>query len=178
MTSRRRNLAFVLPTLLLLAACGAEKAPEAAPVAAPARPQVPAARVTVAQFKSMTWLVGRWRGTLNDTMPYYEGYRYANDSSLATYSFTDSTLRTPKVLGQILLRGGKVTNGEEGSAGWFVVTAIDSNSVHFEPRGQAMNAYTWKRGPRGSWSATLTWNDAAGRPMERTYQMKRLDGPK
>jgi hypothetical protein len=173
MTFRRNSLAATLPALaLVFAACGGEKKEPAAAASASAASDAPAIRVSVAQFKTLQWIVGRWKGTLDDTAAFYTAYRYANDSSIATYAFDDSTMNTVRESGQILLRDGAVTNGVPGTGGWFVVTAFDSNSIHFEPRGSGANSYTWKREQNGTWSATLTWNQA-GQTMHRTYLLRK-----
>ena len=35
-------------------------------------PPAPLETVTLEQFRSLFWLEGRWRGTLNDTAPFFE----------------------------------------------------------------------------------------------------------
>jgi hypothetical protein len=157
--------AFCCLTLLLVAAaCGAK--PDTPPPGF-----VAAADVSVRQFKSLNWLEGRWRGTLNDTMPFYESYHYVNDSTIQFVAFRDSSL-TPKDTAYLTVRKGVVMNGSPD--GGFVVTALSSDSAHFEPIGKARNAYTWRREADGSWLATLMYLDAAGNATQRTYVMRKL----
>ena len=154
--------ASLLVCLLAVAACAREverQAPEPA-------------RVTVAEFRSLAWLEGRWRGTLNDTAAFYEEYRFRDDSTIATATFADSTLARVSDSGQVRLSGGMVTTGDDASG--YVLTALDSTFAHFMPRGAARNAFTWRRQADGSWTARLTWRDGQDRPMERVYVMRRL----
>ena len=158
-----RTLAALM--LLALTACQRETARTAEETPEPMR-------VTPGEFRSLTWLEGRWRGTLNDTAPFYEGYRFVDDSTLRSVTYADSMGRQVSDSGQITLRGGHIMSGD--SARGYVVTALDSSSVHFKPVGAARNAFTWRRESDGTWTATLTWRDASGRPAERVYVMRPL----
>jgi hypothetical protein len=164
-----RNALFCL---IAVVACGGEPEPPAAPA------EIAPIQVSADQFKSLKWLEGKWRGTLNDTMPFYEEYRFMNDSSIATISYVDSTMKPPKDSGKIELRAGVVANGRIGGERWYVLTAIDSVSAHFEPRGNASNAFTWRRESDRSWIATLGWRGPTGTQNQRIYAMKRLDKTK
>jgi hypothetical protein len=156
----------LLLALAAVAACGGEQEQPAPP---PSAPEVPAITVSLDQFKSLKWLEGKWRGTLNDTMPFYEQYRFVNDSTIESLGFADSTMVPPRDTGFITLRAGKVQNGSGDR--YYLVSEIDSGSVHFEPRERANNAFTWKREGDG-WIATLRWKDSSGNPVQRTYVMK------
>ena len=150
-----------LMLLVILAGCrpDAERAAESLPL-----------HITPAEFRSLAWLEGRWRGTQNDSNPFFEEYRFADDSTIRSLTLADSAWTRVSDSGQIRLRGGIVTTGD--SASGYTLTALDSASAHFEPRGRASNAFTWRRLPDGTWSATLNWRDASGRPAERVYIMR------
>lgn len=128
--------------------------------------------VTVEQFRSLAWLEGRWRGTLADTAPFFERYRFQDDSTMGKWTYADSLGTQVSDSGWIWLRSGIVTSGD--SARGYVLTALDSGSAHFKPRGAAINAFTWRRTSDSSWTATLTWRDASGQAMERIYVMRLL----
>lgn len=128
--------------------------------------------VSVEQFRSLAWLEGRWRGTLADTMPFFERYQFQDDSTMGTWTFADSLRTQVSDSGWIRLRNGTVTSGD--SARGYVLTALDSASAHFKPRGAASNAFTWRKTSDSSWTATLTWRDRSGQAMERIYVMRLL----
>jgi hypothetical protein len=71
--------------------------------------------------------------------------------------------------GAITRRGGVVRSGSE-TRSW-VVVALDSSHVRFEPERNAVNAFEWRRTAPGQWTARLTW-DSAGVPRERLYEMR------
>ena len=151
--------------LVLLAGCRKAEAPTRDALVEP----MP---VTVAQFRSLAWLEGRWRGTLSDTAPFFERYQFQDDSTMGTWTFADSLGTQVSDSGWIRLRNGIVTSGD--SARGYVLTALESSSAHFKPRGAASNAFTWRRTSDSSWTATLTWRNASGQAMERIYVMRLL----
>jgi hypothetical protein len=130
------------------------------------------ATVTPAQFNSLRWLEGTWLGTQNGENPFYEGYRFINDSTIRTFTLQDSTARQPSDSGAIILKHGVVSSGSGNTL--YVVTALDSTSVHFEPVRNARNSFTWTRTSPDSWTATLQWTDQQGTPQQRIYRMRRL----
>ena len=137
----------------------------------PAPPATPL-QTDARQFRSLVWLEGMWRGTQSDTAPFFERYQFRDDSSISTFSYRDSLGTQIVDSGMIRLRDGVVTSGD--SARGYVLTALDSVSAHFEPRGASVNAFTWQRTSETSWTATLTWRDANGQPIERVYVMRLL----
>jgi hypothetical protein len=69
---------------------------QAAAPAAPASPAATPVRVTPREFATLRWIAGDWRGGgTGGTMqpPFYERYRFADDSTLLVESFADSTWR-------------------------------------------------------------------------------------
>ncbi|MEO8591404.1 MAG: hypothetical protein ABI432_18635 [Flavobacteriales bacterium] len=128
-----------------------------------------AATVTAEQFQQLGWIAGKWRGAEAGGAPFFESYSMLDDSTLGVASFSDSAFTsltgTPSM---ISLRDGRVTNGDA------VVTQWDAGSIHFEPRGKAMNSYTWRKETPDRWTARLHWNDKDGTPRERTYVLTRV----
>ena len=101
--------------------------------------------------------------------PFFEGYRWVDDSTMRKYDFKDSTFSAPTDSSEIVLRGGKVRNGSERQS--WVVVALDSVSARFAPQRGASNGFEWRRGSPGSWTARLTW-DSAGVARERVYELR------
>ena len=128
--------------------------------------------VTAAAFASLRWLEGTWRGHGTEQAPFYEQYRFVDDSTLAVDSFADSTFANKTSTALVELRNGRLVNQGEG-ASW-IVTALDSAEVTFGPLESARNSYTWRRGATSNaWTAIITSKNAEGAPRERIYQMER-----
>ena len=160
---------FCLLFLPVAVACQREEAPP--PQSSPASAATPL-QVDARQLRSLAWLEGMWRGTQSDTAPFFERYQFRDDSTISTLTYADSLGTQVVDSGMIRLRDGIVTSGD--SARGYVLTALDSMTAHFEPRGTSVNAFTWQRTSESSWTATLTWRDASGQPIERVYVMRLL----
>jgi hypothetical protein len=150
------------------AACGEPPDP---PPARPADAPVPAS-VTAADLQRLRWLEGHWRGTGESGNPFYESYRFLNDSTIQSHTFTDSTFAQAGDSSLIMLSGGELTS-RGGGMEW-VATEIDSAGVHFDPRENARNAFTWSRDSPTRWTALLRWVDADGASREMLYRMERV----
>jgi hypothetical protein len=124
--------------------------------------------LTAADLQKLRWIEGSWRGTGVNQPPFFEQYRFENDTTLAVDHFEDETLAKVKSTSRYELK-----NGEFRDAG-YVATALDDNSIKFEPLSAGSNSFIWKRESKGSWTAVLSWpvsgNRAAG---ERTYNLER-----
>jgi hypothetical protein len=158
----------LLPTtaaLLLLSCCTPTE--QGAQVAPPVT-------VTGAQFRTIGWMTGRWRGTLPDGAPFYESYQLQNDSTLESRGWSDSTFTKLADSSVITLRKGEVWSGD--AAKGYVVTRWSGDTIRFDPRGASANAFTWVRADADHWTATLTWTDRQGRAQRRVYQMVRVGG--
>lgn len=132
--------------------------------------------VSPAEFKSLRWLEGRWKGKAPDGKPFYEAYRFTDDSTIATWNYPDSTALVATDSGEIRLRGGQATSGGEQVA--WVVAALDSGTVEFAPLRSARNSFTWAREPGGGWVATLHWPASGNEPArEVVYHMGPSSAP-
>ena len=129
-------------------------------------------RFTAAQFASLRWLEGTWRGRLPDGGAFYERYRFADDSTIVMQAFADSTLATTSDSGRIVLRDGIVA--DEGGAARWGATRLDSSGVEFAPLEGATNSFTWTRDRADRWTATLTWADKDRKARAVTYPMERI----
>ena len=139
-----------------------------------------AARLAVGDLARLQWIVGDWRGIgIDGTLqaPFYERYRFADDSTLLVESFADSSWQAPTETTRWELRGGRLANPGPG-AQWIAVR-LDARSIEFAPLARARNGFRWARlgsagGPAQEWRATISWSDAAGTRQQRAYRMERV----
>ncbi len=135
-------------------------------------PSVVAAPVTRDQIVQLRWLEGRWRGSEAGGQPFFEGYRFISDSSIRSLTFADSTFTTVNDSSTIALIGTSLISGSTAMA--WVVTAIDSQHITFEPLRVATNSFSWTRTGPDTWIATLKWKSETGEAQQRIYEMKRV----
>lgn len=155
--------ACVVVSIVLLAACG-----EKAPAPATSAPVVPAS-VSAAQFQSLGWIAGKWRGAEAGGAPFFESYATRDSVTIASYAHADSTFSAPADSGALTLRGDTLFSGSPAMQ--WVATSIDSMRVVFAPWRGANNGFTWERTGPSTWTATLAW-DSAGTPKQKVYLMQ------
>jgi hypothetical protein len=130
--------------------------------------------VTPAQFRSLRWIEGSWRGTGAGPNAFYERYRFVNDTTIASHSLPDSTLSQAGDSSLIILNGGEIRN-RGGSSEW-VATALGGDSIYFAPWRGARNTFVFHHESRDAWRAVLRWRRDEGVAQERVYSMRRM-GP-
>lgn len=158
---------------IFVVACGREERARALDSGLVARDSVSAAGDFALQdFRRLRWLAGRWRGFQPDGNTFYEEYRIVDDSTMAMYSFPDSTFVRPSDSSRVQLRGTTVSN-ESVAARW-VATRLDSTGVDFAPQRGARNHFTWARESPTAWNATLRWTDAHGQAQRVVYALHRF----
>jgi len=128
--------------------------------------------ITVEQFQTLGWLEGRWRGSMGQANPFYESYRFLDDSTLASFSYPDSSFGRAADSSVIELTRGVVLN--RGGKSLWRATSLDATSIHFEPVTNAANSFTWRRASPTTWTATLRWRNEQGQEQMRIYQMEKL----
>lgn len=160
----RRSALLTLSASLALGACRGEAG------GAPGLPTP--APVTLEQFQGLRWLQGNWRGAEAGDQPFFESYLFLDDSTIRSFTYTDSTFRQAGDSGVVTWRGG-VARVLGGPASW-VATRFDSSGVHFEPEHGAGNSFDWILGDHDHWTASLTWPGSGNPPRIRTYQMTRI----
>jgi hypothetical protein len=153
--------------LIALLGCGREKAADPAPPQPPAPMPTPAT-IALPDFKHLAYLHGDWHGRMTDGKSFYERYRLADDSTIVSYSITDSTFSPPTDSGQIHWSNGQVRSGGDNSS--YVATIWTPDSVRFEPERGAANSFVWIRKSADAWEARL---ESRGRPAPVIYQMTR-----
>lgn len=127
------------------------------------------ASVSMAQFRSLSWLLGRWRGAEQGGALFFEGYVLLDSTTVASLNYPNSTFAAPSDSGRLALRGDTLFSGSP-TMQW-VASAIDSMRVVFVPWRGASNSFAWERTGPGHWTATLAW-DSAGVPRHRIYYME------
>ena len=128
---------------------------------------------SLADFRHLRWLEGRWRGTLPQGGYFYEQYRSLDDSTIAMHAFADSTFTRATDSARLSLRNAVIAN--DGIGARWVATRIDSSSVEFVPRVGASNGFGWTRESPTRWTATLHGTDSAGRTQHTVYSMERVN---
>ena len=129
-------------------------------------------KFSVADLQKLKWIEGTWRGTGDVEAPFFERYRFENETTLVVDSFTDETLTKLEDTTRFELRDGQFGNGGEG-ARWSA-TAIDYQGVTFEPMVRARNSFRWQRESDKTWTAILKWPAAEGKlGRQRIYKMER-----
>lgn len=135
------------------------------------------ASITLEELKKLRWIEGTWRGTGVDQSPFFERYKFENDSTLLTESFADETLAKVTEVTRYELKDGQFGNGGEGSR--WVLTHLDDESAKFEPVAKARNSFVFQRESKDKWKATLTWPANGDKPAgERVYYMERWNPAK
>ena len=130
------------------------------------------ATITTEELKKLRWIEGTWRGTGVDQAPFFERYKFENDSTLLTESFADETLSKVTEVTRYELKDGHFSNGGEGSR--WVLTHLDNDSAKFEPVAEAQNSFVFRRISKDKWKATLTWPAKGDKPAgEKVYDMER-----
>ena len=164
-------LALLLVPLAPAARTALAQSSAAFPTGDAARP----AALTRSDLRALRWIVGTWRGTGTTVAPFYERYRFSDDSTLVTESFADSTLAVVSETTRWELRGGRLENGGEG-ARW-VAVQLTPAGITFAPVRRARNAFTWRPGAsKDEWHADIIFPAAAAGAAPRvvTYRMARV----
>lgn len=130
--------------------------------------------ITTADLAKLRWIEGSWRGTGDTQPPFFERYKFENDSTLVVETLADETLSKVTDVSRFELKDGHFGSGTADSGS--VATALDDNSITFAPLGKG-NFFRFQRESDNSWKAILNWTDKSGAPKERIYNMVRLAPP-
>jgi hypothetical protein len=147
--------------VLVFAAC------HHSPEAQTNRPE--AKKFSTADVAKLRWIEGTWRGSGADQAPFFERYRFENESTLAVDSFPDEKLEKVDETSRFELRDGRFGNPS------YVASSIDDNGIDFQPVANAKNSFRWERVSPNAWKATLKWPAEGNKPArERVYNMERM----
>jgi hypothetical protein len=179
MLRKHTVLLFVLLLWLLLNVAGCARltsdsgahnatSPSATPGTLPSR--IPR-QITTADLAKLRWIEGTWRGTGADVPPFFERYKFENNSTLVVETLADETLSKVNDVSRFELKDGHFGSGTGDSAS--VATVLDDNSISFAPTGTTGNFFRFQRESDNSWKAILNWTDKNGAAKERIYVMER-----
>ncbi len=124
------------------------------------------------EFQKLRWLEGTWRGSDGGQNVFYERYHFVDDTTIEIEYFgNDETLSKIKRKGNVSLLNGAILHRDE-SGGWSA-TAIDDKSVHFAPKQNADNSFSWEKQTSDLWLARLKLSDPQGKNNDKVYRMER-----
>jgi hypothetical protein len=127
-------------------------------------------QITPADLAKLRWIEGSWRGTGGDVPPFYERYKFENDSTLVVEGLADETFSKVNDVSRFELKDGHFGSSSGDSSS--VATALDDSSISFAPIGKG-NYFRFQRESDNSWKAVLNWTDKTGAAKERIYLMER-----
>lgn len=154
MSARDRGTAPVWPLIavVLLAAGCARGAPP---------------RWAATDVAHLRWIEGTWRGSGDVETPFYERYRFENDSTLVENGL-DSTLSAVQDTARFELRDGRF-----GNAHWRA-TVLTPDSAVFVAAADPARSFRWRRAARNAWTAVIGVPAQNGKPARvRIYHMER-----
>ncbi|MFL5509285.1 MAG: hypothetical protein ACJ79J_06785 [Gemmatimonadaceae bacterium] len=168
-TSQLRWRTVAVMACFALAACGRDAKRSADSASAEARDYVPsdAKHFSAADFATLRWIEGDWRGRIPSGAAFYERYKFVDDSTIMMHGFEDSTLTVPNDSATIVFRNGVVID-RGGKARW-TASRLDSTGIDFAPAQGATNQFSWNRQSADKWTAAIrprTGNRTVY-PMER-----------
>jgi hypothetical protein len=145
----------------------------AAPTAATPRPTPVAKKITADDLKKLRWIEGTWRGTGVGQGPFFERYSFENPTTLLVEGLADEKVDKVTETGRFELKDGEFgQTNEQGSRS--VATALDDNSITFDPVFKMRNSFRFQKESADSWKAILTWPVSEKGPAgERIYNMER-----
>ncbi len=158
--------------VFLVTAC-AQK-PAATPPQSSATPSKPILKnITPADLAKLRWIEGSWRGTGDIDKPFYERYKFENETTLSVESFEDEAFSKSTDVSRFELKDGEFgstdADGRRSAA-----SAIDENSVTFEPVAKSRNRFRFQRETDNLWRAFLLWPATDKAPAgQRLYVMER-----
>lgn len=127
---------------------------------------------TVVDLKKLRWIEGTWRGAGDGVPPFFERYKFENESTLVVETLEGEHLEKVTDVTRFELKNGKFGGGNEGSL--WEASSIDSKSINFAPVIKARNSFRFEQNSRDVWTATLSYPASADKPArERVYRMER-----
>ncbi len=122
-----------------------------------------------AEFESLRWLEGDWRGS-GGQQPFFEGYEFSNDTTILIHYYEDSTRAQERRSGSVYISQGAIYHEADG--GIWVALRSDSSGIHFAPFENATNSFRWRRISPSSWEAVIQFQDGS----ESRYEWSRTGG--
>ena len=91
-------------------------------------------QITPAELAKLRWIEGGWRGTGGGVPPFFERYKFENESTLVVETLEDETLSKVTDVSRFELKDGHFGSGTADSGS--VAIALDDNSISFAPLGK------------------------------------------
>ena len=132
---------LTLALCLLLLACNEQPREDAAQDARDV------ASYSLDDFQALRYLEGDWRGSGYEGGPFYETYRFVNDSTIEMTAWTDSSMTTPREQSQYMLRDGVIGTDKGGR-----LVSVDQNGHRFET---ASYGWTLRQVSPDRWTAQV-----------------------
>jgi hypothetical protein len=130
--------------------------------------------VPLSQFRELTWLVGRWRGTSRWTPTFHEQYRFRDDSTIAMAAYTDSTFQAETPDSSIIeWRGGQVRTRTPRAI--YEVIEFVPGRIRFRRVGATDGGHRFTRVTADEWTATIF--PRGGSTDTTVFQMRRAPEP-
>lgn len=118
-------------------------------------------RYTLADFQALRYIEGDWRGSGYEGGPFYESYRFVDDSTIDMTAWTDSTMTVARERSQYLLRDGSIRTSKGGR-----LQTVDDSGHHFRAE-----SYGWTFSP----VSPDRWTARVG--PTTVYTMDRINPP-
>lgn len=144
--------------LLLLWGCGQEARTDGARAS---DNDTAALRYSLADFQALRYVEGDWRGSGYEGGPFYESYRFADDSTIEMTAWTDSTMTVARESSQYLFRDGIIRTSKDAR-----LVRVDDEGHHFQAA-----SYGWTFSP----VTPDRWNARVG--PSTVYTMDRVTRP-
>ena len=125
--------------------------------------------ITTSDLKKLRWIEGTWRGTGETQPPFFERYRFENDSTLVMEELADESLSKVNSTTRYELKDGRFGTDRA------VATALHDTSVTFSPLISGRNSFKWQSESKDTWKAILTLPATAKAPAKETiYKLERI----
>jgi hypothetical protein len=106
-----------------------------------------AADHTTADLQALRYLDGDWRGSGYEGGPFYESYRFVNDSTIEMTAWTDSTMTAEGKKSQYMLRDGVIRTSDGAR-----LVSVDEDGHHFQGPS---SRWTFKQVSPDRWTARV-----------------------
>ena len=171
--TKANRLGAVMLVCMAASTCGRADTGAATVDSAPsiAASAVQPAAVSAAEFGSLGWLIGDWRGSGGQYPAFYESYRFLNDSTIEQRSYADSTFAAATDSALIVYSNGSVSKSRGATAN-HVIQRLAGDTLYFARPNGGRGSFVWIKGAPGQWTAVL---DGAGEGAPKTvYEMRRI----
>jgi hypothetical protein len=129
--------------------------------------------VSLSQFRELAWLTGRWRGSGRFSAPFYEQYRFRDDSTIAMTAYTDSTFQVETSDSSVIeWRHGEIQTRTPRSTHEMIEYL--PTSIRFRRVGTTDGGHRFTKISADEWVATIFPRGASKDTI--TFQMRRVPG--